>query len=272
MRSRVLAAVGWVGVVAAMVSADAQAQAFQCAALKPSSSLAPAYASVPGQARCEGFFEKTVSQPFIELLSLTRGVPPAGPAAPAASAASAASAPLQIRADVRAAARLVVQPLPSRPFYRVDAALAPGQVLSWDAAPMLAATRQALSSLGFLALVTPPSASTGALPELAPVAFTPQTPQDGRVYAVVRVSVDVASVAWRSYRAGNDAAASPSSTPAAWTDLPDSNRYAWKHITLTIPMPADGKGLRVDVQAVGAANAQSLPLLRFAIVGPNDGP
>ena len=269
MRNRVLAAVGWVGVVAAMVSADAQAQAFQCAALKPSSSLAPAYASVPGQARCEGFFEKTVSQPFIELLSLTRGAPPA---APAASAASAASAPLQIRTDVRAAARLVVQPLPSRPFYRVDVALAPGQVLSFDAAPMLAATRQAVSGLGFLALVTSTSTSPGALPALAPVAFTPQTPQDGRVYAVVRVSVDVASVAWRSYRAGNDAAASPSSTPAAWTDLPDSNLYAWKHITLTIPMPADGKGLRVDVQAVGAANAQSLPLLRFAIVGPNDAP
>ena len=271
MRSRVLAAVGWVGVVAAMVSADAQAQAFQCAALKPSSSLAPAYASVPGQARCEGFFEKTVSQPFIELLSLTRGVPPAGPAAPAAPAASAASAPsapLQISAEVRAAARLVVQPLPSRPFYRVDAALTPGQPLSWDAAPMLAATRQPVSNLGFLALVTPTSASPGALPALAPVAFTPQTPQDGRVYAVVRVSVDVASVAWRSYRVGSDAAAS---APREWTDLPNSHLYAWKHITLTIPMPADGKGLRVDVQAVGAANAQSLPLLRFAIVGPNDG-
>ena len=249
-----------------MASADAQAQAFQCAALKPSSSLAPGYASVPGQARCEGFFEKTVSQPFIELLSLTRGAPPSAAAAPAASAASA---PLAIRTDVRAAARLVVQPLPSRPFYRVDAALAPGQALSWDAAPMLAATRQPVSGLGFLALVTPTSANPGALPALAPVAFTPQAPQDGPVYAVVRVSVDVASVAWRSYRVGNDAAASP---PPTWTDLPDSNLYAWKHITLTIPIPADGKGLRVDVQAVGAANAQSLPLLRFAIVGPNDEP
>lgn len=257
---------GWVGVVSAVVATSAQAQAFQCAALKPSSSLAPAYASVPGQPRCEGFFEKTVSQPFIELLSLTRGVPPAAPAA------SASSAPLQIRADVRAAARLVVQPLPSRPFYRVDAALAPGQALSWDAAPMLAATRQTLAGLGFLALVTPTSTGPAALPALAPVAFTPQAPQDGRVYAVVRVSVDVTSVAWRSYRVSNDAAASPSSAPAAWTDLPDSNLYAWKHITLTIPMPADGKGLRVDVQAVGAANAQSLPLLRFAIVGPNDAP
>ena len=266
---------GWVGVVGgvgAVVAADAHAQAFECAALKPSSSLTPAYASVPGQTRCEGFFEKSVSQPFIELLSLTRGPPPSAPSALAASAAPAASAPLQIRADARAAARLVVQPLASRPFYRVDAALPSGQALSWDAAPMLAATRQAVSSLGFLALVTPTLASPAALPALAPVTFMPQAPQDGPVYAVVRVSVDVASVAWRSYRVGTAAAASPASAPSSWTELPESQRYAWKHITLTIPMPADGKGLRVDVQAVGAANAQSLPLLRFAVIGPNDEP
>ena len=260
---------GMVGVVGWAVAADARAQAFQCAALKPSSSLVPAYASVAGQMRCEGFFEKTVSQPFIELLSLTRGAPPA---ALVASAASAASAPLQIRTDVRSAARLVVQPLAPRPFYRVDAALAPGQAMNWDAAPMLAATRQPMSGLGFLALVTSQAASPGALPALAPVSFTPQAPQDRRVYAVVRVSVDVASVAWRSYRVGNDAAASLSSTRLIWTDLPDSNLYAWKRITLSIPMPDDGKSLRVDVQAVEAANARSLPLLRFAIIGPNDGP
>ena len=266
MRGRVRTAIGLIGVVGVAVAAGAQAQAFQCAALKPSSSRAPAYGGVTGQSRCEGFFEKTVSQPFIELLSLTRGAPPS-----ASASAGAASVPLELRADVRAAARLVVQPLPSSPFYRVDAALPSGQALSWDAAPMLAATRQPLSRLGFLALVASASASPDALPALAPVAFTPQALQEGRVvYAVVRVSVDVASVAWRGYRVGSDAAAA--SANSAWTDLPDSHLYAWKHITLTIPMPADGKGLRVDVQAVGAANAQSLPLLRFAIVGPSDGP
>ena len=262
MSGRVRTAIGLIGVVGVAVAAGAQAQAFQCAALKPSSSRAPAYGGVTGQSRCEGFFEKTVSQPFIELLSLTRGALPS---------ASAPPAPLEVRADVRAAARLVVQPLTSSPFYRVDAAMPPGQPLSWDAAPMLAATRQPLAGLGFLALVASASASPDALPALAPVAFTPQALQDGRVvYAVVRVSVDVASVAWRSYRVGSDAAAA--SANSAWTDLPDSHLYAWKHITLTIPMPTDGKGLRVDVQAVGAANAQSLPLLRFAIVGPSDGP
>ena len=37
-------------------------------------------------------------------------------------------------------------------------------------------------------------------------------------------------------------------------------------------MPADGKGLRVDVQAVAATNGQSLPLLRFAVAGSLDEP
>lgn len=246
-----------IGVVAA---AAAQAQGFECAALKPSSSRLPAYASVPDKTRCEGFFEKTVSQPFIELVSLTRGAPPAGLAA----------APLELRTDARSAARLVVQPLRASPFYRVDAALAPGQPLAWNPAPMLAATAQPLSALGFLALLGSPSALAGALPALAPVAFTLQGLQDTQVYAVVRVSVEVSSVAWRGYRVAGSAATP--AVPAAWTDLPDSHLYAWKHISLRIAMPADGKGLRVDVQAVAAANAQALPLLRFAVSGPNDGP
>ena len=163
-----------IGVV--VVAAAAQVQGFECAALKPSSSRLPAYASVPGTTRCEGFFEKTVSQPFIELVSLTRGAPPAGLAA----------APLELRTDARSPARLVVQPLRASPFYRVDAALAPGQALAWDPAPMLAATAQPVSALGFLALLGAPPALAGALPALAPVAFTRQGLQDTTVYAVVR--------------------------------------------------------------------------------------
>ena len=245
-------------IILVAAGAVAEGQNFECARLQPSRSSAPAYQAVRGQARCEGFFERSVSQPFIELVSLTRGLPPAG-AEPAASV-------LEIHADVRTPLRLVVQPQRSSPFYRVDAAMQGGQALAWDAAPMLAATRLPLSDLGFLALTGPPVPAAGAVPAIAPVALTMQGRQDSRIYAVVRVSVEVSSLAWRAYRLGTDTSLAP-----AWTDLPDSHRYAWQRITLPIDLPADGKGLHVDVQAVGAGNSLTLPLLRFSIVGPRDG-
>ena len=241
-------------------AASAAAQGFECARLAPSTSRAPAYAAVAGQARCEGFFERKVSQPFIEIVSLTRGAPPA-------------VLPLQLRVDAKSAARLVVQPQRSGPFYRVDAALPAGQALAWDAAPMLAATGLRLADLGFLGVVR--AAGTNApVTLLAPVLLsapapesTPTpTPTRAIATAVVRVSVAVSSVAWRSYRLGVDAG--PAS---AWATLPDSQLFAWQRIGVPIELPADGRGLHVDVQAVGADDGQALPLLRFAIEGPRDG-
>jgi hypothetical protein len=234
------------------------AQGFDCAPLQASASRAPGYGRVPGQARCEGFFERGVSQPFIELVSLTRGQSPA-------VTAGAASAPLEIYAEAQGSVRLVVQPQRSSPFYRVDAPMPGAQALAWDPAPMLAATRLPLSDLGFIAVLSASTPATGALPAVVPVAFTAAARVALRVYAVVRVSVEVSSVAWRAYRPG--VAALPT-----WADVPGSHLYAWRRITLPIDLPADGKGLWVDVQAVSASDSQALPLLRFAIVGPGDAP
>lgn len=240
---------------AALATPTQAAGAFECAPLQPSATRSPAYRSVAGQARCEGFFDKTVSQPFIELLSLTRGpLPPAG----------AASAPaLQLRAALKSAARLVVQPQRSLPYYRVDAALPAGQVLAWDPAPMLAATGLRLADLGFLALLP---AGDATLAAVAPIAFTAEPLDDARALAVLRVSVAVSSLAWRSYRLGKDA--SPAS---AWTAVPDSQLFAWQRVAVPIALPPDGKRLFVDVQAIGADDGRALPLLRFAIEGPHDG-
>lgn len=236
----------------------APAQGFDCAPLQASASRTPGYGRVPGQARCEGFFERGVSQPFIELVSLTRGPPPAG-------TAGAATAPLEIYAEAPAPVRLVVQPQRSSPFYRVDAPMPVAQALAWDPAPMLAATRLPLSDLGFIALAGTTTPTAGALPAVVPVAFTASARVALRVYAVVRVSVEVSSVAWRAYRLGAGSTALP-----AWADVPGSHLYAWRRISLPMDLPADGKGLLVDVQAIGASDAQALPLLRFAIVGPGD--
>lgn len=230
-------------------SATCGAQAFECAPLKPSTSRVPAYRPVPDQARCEGFFDRRVSQPFIELVSLTRGPWPA--------AGDATLSALEIHADTRSQIRLVVQPQRSGPFYRVDAALLGQQVLLWDPTPMLGATGLRLSDLGFLALT-----GSTPLPGAVPVALTASGRQARRADAVVRVSVPVTSVAWRSYRLGAE---------AAWTEVPNSQLFAWQRITLPIDLPPDGRELRVDVQAVAASDGRALPMLRLAIVGPNVG-
>ena len=250
------AVAGWLWGAAAV----AGAQGFECAPLAPSTSRAPAYAAQAGQARCEGFFEKKVSQPFIEIVSLTRGVLPA-------------VQPLQLRADAKTGAHLVVQPLRSGPFYRVDAALPAGQTLAWDAGPMLAATGLRLVDLGFLALLRPAAVAT-PVAVLAPVllgalgAEPPPsgTPPRGPALAVVRVSVAVGSVAWRSYRLGADGG-----LVSGWATLPGSQLFAWQRIGVPITLPADGQRLMVDVQAVAADDGQALPLLRFAIEGGRDG-
>ena len=237
--------------------ARAQTQGFECARLQPAAGRAPAYGLVEGQTRCEGFFARNVSQPFIELVSLTRG--------PASVSDGAAASVFELHADARMALRLLVQPLWSGPFYRVDAPLTPGQTLRWDAATMLAATGLRATDLGFLALAPPRQANASALTAVAPLALSTQARQIRQALAVVRVSVPVSSVSWRAYRAGAEAG-----PQATWVDLPHSQRYAWQRTGITIDLPPDGKGLRVDVQAVAAEDGRVLPLLRFALVGPAD--
>ena len=252
----VLAVVG----APAQVPAQVPAPGFECARLQPAVGRLPAYGRVEGPARCEGFFARNVSQPFIELVSLTRG--PAG-------AGDVAAAPLfELRADARMPLRLLVQPLRSGPFYRVDAPLVAGQSLRWDAGPMLAATGLRAADLGFLALAPSRQAQSSVLTAVAPLALSPQAHEAHearQALAIVRVSVPVSSMAWRAYRAGAE-----TRPPAAWTDLPNAALYAWQRTGITLDLPQDGKGLRVDVQAVAAEDGRALPLLRFAIIGPTD--
>ena len=238
----------------AVATGTTRAQGFECAPLQPSASRTPAYRIVAGQTRCEGFYDRSVSQPFIELVSLTRGPLPA----PGGSTAPI----LEFHADVPVPARLVVQPKRSGPFYRVDAALQGGQAMPWDPAPMLAVTGLRLSDLGFVAVTKRSTTVTS----VAPVALTPAGRQANRANAVVRVSVPVSSVAWRTYRLRADAAAT-----SAWIVVPNSQLYEWQRTTFPIDLPSDGKELRVDVQAIATSDGLALPFLLLAIVGPRDG-
>jgi hypothetical protein len=235
--------------VAAMQLALAQSE-FRCAPLLPSASRSPPYTRVAGEERCEGYFDQTVSQPFVELLSLTRHRPDAQP--------RAASQPLQIRSRSGVPAQLVIQPVRPSPFYRVDARFAADRVLAWDAGPMLASTGLRLSDLGFLARAASPDPGTLAV---MPVSLPPAIDDAAMAYAVLRASVPVTSIAARHYRLGAGTAAS-----GAWRELPGTPLYAWDSIVLPLELASDGLDTRVDVRAVGA-DGRLLPLLQFVLVG-----
>ena len=101
---------------------------------------------------------------------------------------------------------------------------------------------------------------------VVPVGFAPSsTDAHMPLQAVLRVSVPVARLAWRSLRL--DGADSGSGT---WRDIPGPARFAWERVPLALEMPADGRGVRVDVQATDA-DGKVLPLLRFNVNGPADG-
>jgi hypothetical protein len=240
-----LAALTLTGLMAPAIAVDTP---FRCAPLLPSASREPAYGRVAGQARCEGYFDQTVSQPFIELLSLTWQRPGVQTPAPAV---------LQIRSNPSVAAQLVIQPLAPSPFYRVDAALETGSTLTWDPRPMLASTGLRLADLGLLA-----RARSGDTTTLAVVPLSlPPSADEAVAYAVLRVSVPVASIASRSYRPGGGDA-----EPSAWRELPGTPLYAWETIVLPIRAVDDGQDRGIDVRAVGK-DGRPLPLLQFIVVG-----
>ena len=223
---------------------------FHCASVQPSASKSPPYRRIAGEARCEGYFEQTVSQPFVELVSLTREVPGVAPAGGATA--------LRIRGTAPVASQLVIQPLRPSPFYRVDAPLDAGSALQWDAQPMLRATGLRMADLGFVARAAIPGAD---MPAAVPVALGTGDADPRTAYAVVRASVAVSAVAARRYRMeGGDAAT------AAWRELPGPPLYAWDPLVLPIELPADGRDVRIDVRALGA-DGRPLPILRFIVAG-----
>ncbi|MDR7297152.1 hypothetical protein J2X16_002499 [Pelomonas aquatica] len=244
------------GAAAALVLAGgpalAQATTFQCPALVASTARQPAYRPVPGQPRCEGFYVKNVSQPFVELVSLTQAVP--------GSWAAGNATGLTLRASRRRDTHLLIQPLRSSPLYRVDAQLARDAGLAWDGAPMLQATGLTLRDLGLLAL-----AGGADPPAFVPVdTHAAGTPPGDKVYAVLRPSVAVSAMSWRGYRL-----AGPALPDSGWQALAGPPLFAWERVALPIPWPADGRGLRIDVRALDG-QGQALPLLQFALLAADD--
>jgi hypothetical protein len=230
---------------------QAQIPPFQCAPLVASTARQPAYGAAPGQQRCEGFYVKNVSQPFLEVISLTRSAP--------GSWRIDAEGRLGMRAFSKVDTQLLIQPLRSNPLYRVDALLPHNATVDWNSRTMLQATGLQLHDLGLLARV----GSSAEPLVLAPVSTQPN--EEGNLaYAVLRPSVAVSTLAWRAYRLTQ-----PAVSPGVWQPLSSKPLFAWERIALPIPLPPDGLSLHIDVSGLDS-QGQALPLLQFVVLGAQD--
>lgn len=260
------AAVWGCGAAAVFAQTSAAPAPFECAPLVASTANQPAYGPALNPKRCEGYFQKNVSQAFLEIVSLTRSPPGA--------VAADAEGRLNLKHLSKLDLRLLIQPLRSNPLYRVDLPMAPGAAVAWSFAPMLQATGLKLRDLGFLAQAASPTQPA----TLAPV-LTQPAEDAGVAYAVLRPSVAISALAWRAYRlqpppqsSGEQARAAVNtgaSLTGVWQTLAGPPLFAWERIALPIALPADGLGLRIDVRALDS-QGQPLPLLQFAVLGVQD--
>ena len=229
---------------------------FACAKVVPSEIYKPKYARVSHSNVCEGYYDKTVSVPFFELISLT--------AAPPQSIAALANNKLRISTPTvrRGALNVLIQPFSVANPYRVDALISSPTPLAWDSGRLRHATKLTLRDVGFVAT----AASTGTDLSVAPVrVFIDATSRNDPIrsaYATVRVSEDASQFQWRSYPTlHSDAPAS-----LTWAAVGSGHLYSEEWATVEIPLPPDGGNTTVEFKAVDSSNSAFHPM-RFVIMG-----
>lgn len=241
-------ATAWVH-VARGASAD-----FSCAKVVPSEIYRPKYARVGHSNVCEGYYDKTVSRPFIELISLT--------ATPPKSIAALANGNLQIYAPTvrQGPLNLLIQPFSVANPYRVDALILPPTALAWNSQQLRLATKLTLQAVGFVATAV----STGTDLRVAPVrvAITAISGNDPvrYAYATVRVSDDASQFQWRSYPTMR------SDASATWAAVGSSHLYPEEWATVEIPVSSNGANTTVELKAIDSSSSAFRPL-RFVIIG-----
>lgn len=236
-----------------LLAAGAAAQDFICAGVRPSASLKPQYGRVGKLEVCEGFFDRDVSQPYLEVISLT--------AQPRETLAALGAGALRIVAPGAGAEPpwLRIQPLRIAVLYRIDALMRPGH--TWNPRSLQESTELGLADLGFLA--TPSRYDAGTLTVIPVQIGTPSaTPQTA--YATVRVSTLVPKLRWRAYPAANAQAQDP-----PWQEANDLPLYPWSWLTIAIPL-AGAAPMQVDLNAADE-NEEPLASLSFKIAGSGNG-
>jgi hypothetical protein len=233
---------------------------FPCAQVTPSTIMTPAYARDRASSVCEGFYEKAVSAPFIELVSLTLTSPKA------MAGISNPTIVVSLPAAVRGSWRLLVQPLSVAMPYRVDAPVGPESVLKWSFARMAAATRTTLKDVGFVATpLNATDASTVVPVHILGSGEAAKGSPTTAAYVTVRVTGKTSQIVWRSY------ATDPGerSGELSWTPALNGPLFPAEFVTVEIPLAEGKHGQTIELKGTDAGSGEIHPL---RILIPGSGP
>ena len=229
---------------------------FSCAQVTPSTVMAPPYGRDKASNVCEGFYERAVSAPFIELVSLTLVSPDA------MKALSSPKIAISTPPPARGSWRLLVQPLSVAMPYRVDALLSSATALKWDFATMGAATRTSLKDVGFVATKSGGTDVSTVVPIRISSAGDPTKDISKVAYATVRVTGTTSKVMWRSY------ATDPTERSGAlnWASVGSEPLYPEDWATIEIPLTGGKGGLTIEFKGIDVDSNEIHPL-RIVIPG-----
>jgi hypothetical protein len=229
---------------------------FACAQVTPSTVMAPPYGRDKESNVCEGFYEKAVSAPFIELVSLTLVSPDV------MKAISSPKIVISTAPAARGSWRLLVQPLSVAMPYRVDAVLSSAAPLKWDFARMGAATRTTLKDVGFVAMASGGTDASTVVPIRISAAGDPARDIPKVAYATVRVTGTTSKVMWRSY------ATDPTerSGTLSWVSVGSEPLYPEDWATIEIPLTGGKGGLTIEFKGIDVDSNEIHPL-RIVIPG-----
>lgn len=220
------------------------------AQLKPVENKAMQY-RVRGN-RCEGFYQSTVSAPYMDVVGVIDGK---------FRFESSADETLTISASLNKNQPIAVRAvgIPLKTYYRMDARLAPEQTFVWPVKDVLYPNKLSSKDIGIFGWM-----ENGQEKLYVPVAAlsTLNPPeQDGKIRLYLRSSVDVRSVQWRAADLVNGSCGEMS----AYNKLPKSLYRTGEAIEIVLPASAAG-ALCVEVAAQDPNSSEWLKRLARVMV------
>ena len=180
--------------------------------------------------RCEGFYQSTVSAPYLDVVGVMDGV---------FRFESNAAETLTISAPLIKQQPVFIRAvgIPLKTYYRMDAQLAPEQTLTWPAQDVLYPNKLSSKDIGIFGWL-----DNGQEKSYVPVVVASQlkpAKPDGKIRLYLRASVDVINVQWRSADVVNGNCADMSKI--AYNNLSKASYRTGEAIEIILPASATGE-------------------------------